>query len=49
MIGDGHPIGVGMAVVWGAGLGFSGLLAVELMSERVIAMLRVAFNLPPKP
>lgn len=44
LIGDGHPLGPGMAVVWGAGLGFSGLLVVELMSDRVMAMLRAAFN-----
>lgn len=45
LLGTGKPMGVGMAVVWGAGLGFSGLFAVELMGERVRAMLRAAFNL----
>ena len=40
IIGNGKPLGPGMAVVWGAGLGFSGLLVVELMGERVMAMLR---------
>lgn len=45
LIGTGEPIGVGMAVVWGAGLGFSGLFAVEMMGERVRAMLRAAFNI----
>lgn len=44
LIGNGRPIGPGMAVVWGAGLGFSGLLVVELMGDRVMAMLRAAFN-----
>jgi hypothetical protein len=44
VIGKGVPLGPGMAVVWGAGLGFSGLLVVELMGERVMAMLRAAFN-----
>ena len=45
LIGDGEPLGPGMAVVWGAGLGLSGLFAVELMGERVRSMLRAAFNL----
>jgi hypothetical protein len=45
LVGDGEPMGVGMAVVWGAGLGFSGLFAVELMGERVRAMLRAALGL----
>lgn len=45
LVGTGEPLGVGMAVVWGAGLGFSGLFAVEIMGERVRAMLRAAFNL----
>jgi ABC-type Co2+ transport system permease subunit len=45
LVGDGHPLGVGMAVVWGAGLGFSGLFAVELMGARVRAMLRAALGL----
>lgn len=48
VIGNGHPLGVGMAVVWGAGLGFSGLFAVELMGERVRALLRAAFNIKPE-
>lgn len=52
LIGDGEPMGVGMAVVWGAGLGFSGLLVVELMGQRVMAMLNAAFgrdHFPPDP
>lgn len=48
LIGSGKPIGPGMAVVWGAGLGFSGLLVVELMGDRVLAMLRAAFGLKEK-
>lgn len=44
LIGNQKPLGPGMAVVWGAGLGFSGLLVVELMGERVMAMLRAAFG-----
>lgn len=30
----------GMAVVWGVGLGFSGLIAVEIFADRVRAMLK---------
>lgn len=48
LIGTGKPLGVGMAVVWGAGLGFSGLFAVEIMGERVRAMLRAALNIKPE-
>lgn len=48
LVGTGQPMGVGMAVVWGAGLGFSGLFAVEMMGERVRAMLRAAFNIKPE-
>jgi hypothetical protein len=48
LVGTGKPIGVGMAVVWGAGLGFSGLFAVEIMGERVRAMLRAALNIKPE-
>ncbi|MEJ7831354.1 MAG: hypothetical protein WKF79_00430 [Nocardioides sp.] len=49
LIGTGKPLGPGMAVVWGAGLGFSGLFAVELMGERVRAMLRVGFGMDKAP
>ena len=38
-LGGGDPLGPGMATVWGIGLGFSGLLAVEFFSERIRAML----------
>lgn len=44
LIGSGKPMGPGMAVVWGAGLGFSGLLVVELMGERTMSVLRAAFG-----
>ncbi len=40
LVGQGQPMGPGMAVCWGIGLGFSGLLVVRLMRERVIAMIR---------
>ena len=48
LIGDEKPLGPGMAVVWGAGLGFSGLLVVELMGERTMSMLRAAFGVKPR-
>lgn len=38
-LGGGDPLGPGMATVWGIGLGFSGLLAVEFFGERIRAML----------
>lgn len=38
-IGGNGPLGAGMAAVWGIGLGFSGLLAVEFFGERIRAML----------
>tara|TARA_Y100001973_G_C5151504_1_gene308380 strand:+ start:812 stop:1180 length:369 start_codon:yes stop_codon:yes gene_type:complete len=43
-IGGGTPLGPGMAVVWGIGLGFSGLLAVEFFGQRVLAMLNAMFG-----
>lgn len=36
----GEPLQPGLATVWGVGLGFSGLLAVEIFAERVRSMLR---------
>lgn len=36
----GSPLQPGMAVVFGIGLGFSGLVAVELFAERGMAALR---------
>ncbi|WP_066723599.1 hypothetical protein [Sphingomonas pituitosa] len=44
IIGGGHPIGAGMAVMWGIGLGFSGMLAIEFFGNRAMAMLRAAFG-----
>lgn len=32
-------LSVGMAVIWGVGLGFSGLIAIEIIGDRVKAML----------
>lgn len=37
---SGEPLGAGMAVIWGVGLGFSGLLAIEFFGKRVLAMLK---------
>lgn len=45
MLGNGTPMGPGMAVCWGAGLGFSGLLVVELAGRWVTQRLRSAFGL----
>lgn len=44
-IGDGEPLGVGMATAWGVGLGTSGILAVDLVGSRIMQGLRVAFGL----
>lgn len=41
----GKPLEPGMATIWGMGLGFSGLLAVEMFAERVRALLRAALGL----
>jgi hypothetical protein len=41
---SGQPLGAGMAVMWGVGLGFSGLLAVEFLGERMMVMLRALFD-----
>lgn len=37
--GGDAPMGEGMAVVWGIGLGFSGLLIVQLIAEKVQAIV----------
>jgi len=47
-IGDGKPLRVGMAVIWGIGLGFSGLLVIELMGNLVSEKIRQAFGLSDK-
>lgn len=39
-LGAGEPLEAGMATVWGVGLGFSGLLALEFFGTRVRAMLK---------
>lgn len=43
----GKPMGGGMAMVWGIGLGFSGLLVVEFFGKRVMAMLSAALGVKP--
>jgi len=41
---EAEPLGAGMAVIWGVGLGFSGLLVVEFFGERAMAVLRAMFG-----
>jgi hypothetical protein len=41
---SGEPLEAGMSVIWGIGLGFSGLLVVEFFGARVIAMLKGFFE-----
>lgn len=43
-LGGGEPLEAGMATVWGIGLGFSGLLAIEFFGQRVMAMLHAIFG-----
>jgi hypothetical protein len=43
----GEPLEPGMAVIWGVGLGFSGLVAVEFFADRTIAMLKAMFGGQP--
>lgn len=42
---DSKPLGVGMAVAWGVGLGLSGLLALEFLGERAMAAIRAMFGM----
>ncbi|APZ81840.1 hypothetical protein vBEliSR6L_75 [Erythrobacter phage vB_EliS_R6L] len=44
LFGGGEPLEAGMATVWGIGLGFSGLLAIEFFGQRVMAMLNALFG-----
>jgi len=37
----GAPLGVGVAVMWAIGLGFSGLLIVEMLANKVQDMVRL--------
>ncbi|MCP3731998.1 hypothetical protein M9978_16355 [Sphingomonas sp. MG17] len=46
--GDGKPLGAGMAVMMGIGLGFSGLMIVELFGDRALAALKVLFGVRDK-
>ncbi len=43
--GNGEPLGAGMAVMLGIGLGFSGLLIIEFFGERGIAAFKALFNI----
>ena len=45
-LGDGEPLGVGMATAWGVGLGTSGMLFVDLIGTRIMAGARAAFGMP---
>jgi hypothetical protein len=40
----GKPLGAGMSVIWGVGLGFSGLLAIEFFGQSVLGMLKGALG-----
>lgn len=42
-----EPLGAGMAAVWGIGLGFSGLLAIEFFGQRFMAAFRAIFGTHP--
>lgn len=44
-----EPLGPGMATVWGIGLGFSGLLAIEFFGARFMAAFRAIFGHPNPP
>lgn len=44
LFGTGRPLHSGLAVIWGVGLGFSGLLAIEMFGERVIGMIKAAIG-----
>lgn len=39
-----EPLGPGIATIWGIGLGFSGLLAIEFFGQRFMAAFRALFN-----
>lgn len=48
-LGAGEPLEAGMATVWGVGLGFSGLLALEFFGSRVRAMLKALLGANDEP
>jgi len=39
-LGNGNPIGAGMGVVWGIGLGFSGMLIIEFFGEWTLGIIK---------
>lgn len=43
-----EPLGAGIATVWGIGLGFSGLLAIEFFWQRFMAAFRALVGHSPK-
>jgi len=43
----GSQLGVGMGLVWGIGLGMSGILVVEFFGEYVLSLLYAIFNRKP--
>lgn len=45
----GQKLDPGLAVVWGVGLGFSGLVAVEFFGQRVLAMMSAMFGATERP
>lgn len=40
LFGGGKPLGAGLAVIWGVGLGFSGLLTIEFFGDRCVAAVK---------
>lgn len=44
--GNGRPIGAGTGVVWGVGLGFSGLLVIEFFGDKVVSLLKALIGSP---
>jgi hypothetical protein len=48
----GEPLGPGWAVVWGIGLGMTGLLILELFADAIVNFIRAFFSAwqrPPPP
>jgi hypothetical protein len=49
LFGSGKPLEAGMATVWGIGLGFSGILAIEFFGQRVMAMMNALLGNDRRP
>lgn len=43
-----EPLGVGMAVVWGVGLGWSGIIVIEIIGKKIVEGLKVVFGIVPE-